>query len=222
VSPGGVVELHMGFSLFPKTVKFYDLFMRQSQKMIESVSILRDIFLDFTDVEEKCGRIHIMEDDGILIHREIARELSRTFITPIDREDIHEINLAQKDIHNLINALATRIGLYGFSSINTSAKDLVNNLKMMIEEIDKMLVRLSHKKDVDEYCLNIKRIMDESEMLLILALGEIYEYNVNRPEIVLDVLDIIKWTQIYDRIEQAINRTESLANIIEGIVLKNA
>ena len=61
-----------------------------------------------------------------------------------------------------------------------------------------------------------------AEMLLTIALGEIYDYRLIKPEVMLDVVDMIKWTQIYDRIEQAINRTESLANIIEGIVLKNA
>lgn len=213
---------NLGFSLFPRTVKFYDLFMKQSSKMMESVTILNSIFNDFTDVEDKCSRIHIIEDDGKIISKEIAKQLSLTFITPIDREDIHEINLTQKDIHDLINAISTRIGLFGFTHISKTPKDLINILRQMIEEVDKMLDKLSKKMEVDEHCIIIGQLKDDAEMLLAIGLGEIYDYRLSKPELALDIVDIIKWTQIYDRIEQAINRTESLANIIEGIVLKNA
>jgi uncharacterized protein len=211
----------MGFSLFPKKVKFFDLFKKQSLKMIESVNILNSIFTEFRDVEDKCIKIHMIEDDGNAIYREIARELSLTFITPIDREDIHDINLTQKDIHVLINAISTRLGLFAFLYIRQSAKDLVGILKTMIEEVGKMIEKLSKNQNVSDNCDRISEVKEEAETLLTIALGEIYDYKLSKPEETLDLVEMIKWTQIYDRIEQAINRTEGLSNIIEGIVLKN-
>jgi len=212
----------MGFSFFPKTPKFFDLFMKQSAKLIESVSILTELFHDFTDVEERCNRIHVIEDDANLIYYEVFRQLSKTFITPIDREDIHQINLAQKDVHNLINAVSTRIAICGFTRINNTAKEVVDNLNAMIVEAGRMLEKLGSRKEMDGNYKTVKQLKEDSETLLLLALEEIYGYNVNRPEVILDILDIIKWSQIYDRIEQAINRTEGLADIIQGIILKNA
>ena len=97
----------MRFSLFPKTVKFYDLFAKQSAKTLEAASLLSEIFSDFSDCSDKCAKINAAEAEGNAIFREIAAQLSLTFITPIDKEDIHEINLIQEDVLNLIKAIST-------------------------------------------------------------------------------------------------------------------
>lgn len=212
----------MAFTLFPKSVKFFELFIRQSQKLVESSTILSDIFEYYTDVEEKCVQIHIIEEEADTISREIARQLSLTFITPIDREDIHGINIAQEEIQNLIDAISTRIGLYGFSSIRKTAKSLMSNIKAMIEETSKMVVYLRDRKDVTESYSVVKLLKDDCETLLSMALAEIYDSRLSSPEECIDIIDMIKWTQIYDRIEECVYRVGRLANIIEGITLKNA
>ena len=86
----------MGFSLFPRSAKFYDLFKEQHRKVAKAAGVLDDLFTSFEDVEERCKRITIIESEGNAISRRIAKELSLTFITPIDREDIHEINLTRR------------------------------------------------------------------------------------------------------------------------------
>lgn len=212
----------MAFTLFPKSVKFFELFIRQSQKLVESSTILSDIFENYSDVEEKCVRIHIIEEEADTISREIARQLSLTFITPIDREDIHGINIAQEEIQNLIDAVSTRIGLYGFTSIRKTAKSLISNIKAMIEETSKMVVYLRDRKDVTESYSVVKLLKDDCETLLSMALAEIYDSRLSSPEECIDIIDMIKWTQIYDRIEECVYRVGRLANIIEGITLKNA
>ncbi len=212
----------MAFTLFPKSVKFFELFIRQSQKLVESSTILSDIFEYYTDVEEKCVQIHIIEEEADTISREIARQLSLTFITPIDREDIHGINIAQEEIQNLIDAISTRIGLYGFASIRKTAKNLISNIKAMIEETSKMVIYLRDRKDVTESYSVVKLLKDDCETLLSMALAEIYDSRLSSPEECIDIIDMIKWTQIYDRIEECVYRVGRLANIIEGITLKNA
>lgn len=212
----------MAFTLFPKSVKFFELFIRQSQKLVESSTILSDIFENYSNVEEKCVQIHIIEEEADTISREIARQLSLTFITPIDREDIHGINIAQEEIQNLIDAVSTRIGLYGFTNIRKTAKSLISNIKAMIEETSKMVVYLRDRKDVTESYSVVKLLKDDCETLLSMALAEIYDSRLSSPEECIDIIDMIKWTQIYDRIEECVYRVGRLANIIEGITLKNA
>jgi uncharacterized protein len=212
----------MAFTLFPKTVKFYDLFIKQNQKLIQSAIILNDIFENYSNVEEKCAQIHIIEEEADLISREITRQLSQTFITPIDREDIHGINIAQEEIQNSIDRIATRIGIYGFASIQETAKLMISHIKSMIEETGNMVDYLSHNKDIIESYNVIKQLKDDCETFLFMAIGDLYNYRLSSPEECMDIIDIVKWTHIYNRIEELVYRTGRLANIIEGITLKNA
>lgn len=208
----------MSFSLFPKSVKFFDLFMEQNKKLVKAVNTLHDLFAEFRDVEEKCKRINIIESEGNKICRDISKELSSTFVTPIDREDIYDINLAQEDILNLIKAISTRIGLYGFGQIKDPAQLSIHNLKLMVEEAGVMLRKLKDGQDASQNLDKVKAWKYECDMFLLVALGETYDCEQYNFTI---IMDIIKWTHIYDRIEQAIERTETLADILEGIMLKN-
>jgi len=209
----------MGFSFFPKEIQFFELFTEQYAKLSEAVAVLNSIFQEFTDVENKCKSINLIEESGNGVARNIAKQLSATFITPIDREDIHDINIAQEDLLNLIKAISTRIGLYDFTVLKFPSKRLVKNLALMVEEVGRMQGRLRERKDVDENSKKIKSLKYECEMVLLVALGEVYDLKLQGFD---TVMEIVKWTHIYDRIEQAVNQAERLADIIEGVVLKNA
>jgi hypothetical protein len=209
----------MSFSLFPRTVKFYDLFRQQNKKLLEAATVLDRIFSDFTDIANKCRQINTAEAEANPLSRDIAKQLSLTFITPIDREDIQEINLAQENALNLIKAVSVRIGLYDFQSVSDASRHLVGNLRTMVDSTGAMLEQLIAKKEMDDLSQKVKKLKLESESLLLVALGEIYERQVQGSE---RLLDIFKWTQVYDRIEQAIQHTERLANVIEGISIKYA
>lgn len=211
----------MGFSLFPRSVKFYDLFKEQHRKLIKAAVILDELFTDFTDVEERCKRINIIESEGNAISRRIAKELSMTFITPIDREDIHEINLTQEDILNLIKAIASRIGLFGFDRIRYPARRIVNNLRAMIEELGSVLTKMSENKRSEESFHKIENLKHECETLLMVGIGELYDGGDETSDYAA-ILDIVKWKHIFDRIEAAVDRAESLSDVLEGVVLKNA
>jgi uncharacterized protein Yka (UPF0111/DUF47 family) len=211
----------MGFSLFPRSAKFYDLFKEQHRKLVKAAGILDELFTTFDDVEERCKRINIIESEGNAISRRIAKELSLTFITPIDREDIHQINLTQEDILNLIKAIASRIGLFGFDRIRYPARRIIANMRVMIEELGVVLGRMSQNKQAEESFHKIENLKHECETLLMVGIGELYDGG----EVGADygvILDIVKWKHIFDRIEAAVDRTESLADVLEGVVLKNA
>ncbi|WP_300162215.1 DUF47 family protein [Solidesulfovibrio sp.] len=211
----------MGFSLFPRSVKFYDLFGEQHRKLVKAAIILDELFTSFDDVEERCKRITIIESEGNAISRRIAKELSLTFITPIDREDIHEINLTQEDILNLIKAIASRVGLFGFDRIRYPARRIISNLRAMIEEVGMVLSRMRANKQAEEHFARIEALKHECETLLMVGIGELYDGGEEQGDYAA-ILDIVKWKHLFDRIEAAVERTEALSDVLEGVVLKNA
>ncbi|MEN6615459.1 MAG: DUF47 family protein [Syntrophorhabdus sp.] len=209
----------MSPSLFPKVIKFFELFEKQSNIVKDAAFILDSIFKDFRDVPAKCEEINKLEIQGDELSREISSQLSLSFITPLDREDIHSINMGQEDVLNAIKSIASRISLYRFGTLKSSAVELVGNLRKIVEETELMLHKLGSKKQTEEHCKKIITITNESEMQLLIALGEIYDSN---PLDSKDVLQVLMWNQIYNRIERALNKAGTLANIIEGVSIKNA
>ena len=142
-----------------------------------------------------------------------------TFITPIDREDIHLINSSQETILNHIQAISNRIGVYEFTRMRFPAQRMVSNVKDMVTAIGVLLGMLENKGEVADYVGQVKHQKKECEMLLLSGLGELYDSPNTSPA---ELMEIIKWTHVYDRIDKAFNRAWQLAKAIEGVVLKNA
>ncbi len=207
----------MAFSLFPKDVKFHELFAEQNRMMIEAAEILQDIFQNFSDVPSKCNAIGEVEKKGNHLCREIGRKLSLTFITPLDREDIHELNQAQEAVINAIRSVAIRIALYELMELKKASLDLVSTLHAMADGTGKMLGCLKLKKDPDEYTKTIETLKLEADTILLVALGELYEGQNGKADVTMGT---IKWTHIYDRLETSINLMDDLTHVIEGMILK--
>lgn len=210
----------MSFSLFPKSPKFFDLFREQNRTIVQAATVLEKIVQEAGDCEERCQTVNMIEAEGDVITRKITHQLSTTFITPIDREDIHEINVSQEAILNYIQAISARIGIYGFARVRFPARRMVSNLRMMVTEIGAMLAKLGGKEEVELNVRRVKELKGECEMLLLSGLAEIYD--VSAKDNCANILEIIKWNQVYDRIDKAVARSWGLAKTIEGIVLKNA
>ncbi len=206
-----------GDSLFSAAFPFNELFRRQGGRLAESAAMLDSIFNEFKDVSGKCARIHELASEADLDAREIARQLSLILILQGDRGDIHELNMAFESSCNSVKAAAARVGLYGFAEMRVSARELTKDLVGMSVEIQKMLEIMGRGTGAHEAARGAVKIRREAENFLLVGLGELYE----QPDIKADVvLDIVKWSQIYDRLEEALNRAERVAQIIEGITLK--
>lgn len=209
----------MSFRLFPKAPKFFDFFREQNRIIVEAATVLNTIVLDFGDCDVRCQIVNRLEADGDAINRTISQLLSTTFITPIDREDIHLINSSQETILNHIQAISNRIGVYEFTRMRFPAQRMVSNVKDMVTRIGVLLGMLENKGDAGNTLKQVKHQKKECEMLLLSGLGELYDNPDPTPG---EVMEIIKWTHVYDRIDKAFNRAWQLAKAIEGIVLKNA
>lgn len=209
----------MAFCLFPKNIRFFELLTRQNDILQEAANLLDQILDDFGNVTDACKRVNLIEEEGDKLCREITHQLSQTFITPIDREDIHRINLAQEDSINYIKGISTRARLYGFGQIRFPARKMAKNLKAMAVETGKMLACLRAKEGVEGHVKQIKSLKGECEMLLGTGLAELLDAEIVDFK---GITDIIKWTQVYDRVELAVERVEDLADVLEEVVLKNA
>jgi hypothetical protein len=209
----------MSFRLFPKAPKFFEFFREQNRIIVEAATVLNTIVLDYGDCDVRCQIINRLEADGDALNRTISQLLSTTFITPIDREDIHLINSSQETILNHIQAISNRIGVYEFTRMRFPAQRMVSNLKDMVTAIGVLLGMLENKGEVAEYVGQVKHQKKECEMLLLSGLGELYDSPNTSPA---ELMEIIKWTHVYDRIDKAFNRAWQLAKAIEGVVLKNA
>ena len=209
----------MVFTLFPKSIRFFDLLIQQNEILKDVASELSKLFSDFATIDENYKRITIKEEKGDELCREIARQLSGSFITPIDREDIYRINLAQEDSINFLKSIATRTHVSGFSRIRFPAMKMTQNISLMAATTGRLISALQGKEDVGTLVRESKDLKLECEMLLSTGLSELQDGMITE---ISGVVEIIKWIQIYDRIEQVIERIDDLVDAIEEVVLKNA
>jgi uncharacterized protein len=206
------------FQIFPKEEKFFDMFERASSNLNKAGLAFKNLLDDFTSIESKVKLIKDIEHEGDIITHEIFDKLNRTFITPIDREDIHQITSEVDDVLDFILATADRFVLYNIKKPTPEAKKLTDVLISSIEIVGKTIYSLkdqSHSRRTLDYCVEINRLENEGDMVHKAAIGELFSDGK-------DAIEIIKWRDIYDHLESAIDKCEDVADTVEGIVVKNA
>ncbi len=203
---------------FPRDEKFFDLFESAAEKIEEGIHAMLDLLEDYTNVAEKVKRLKELEHEADQITHQTIDKLNRTFITPLDREDIHELITKMDDIMDFVEAASQRLWLYRVQKPTNEIKDLVLTLQKamsMVKQAIKNLRDLKNPKLILESCIEINTVENEGDMLLRKAMTSLFD---NVP----DPINVIKLKEIYEIIEMAIDRCEDVANIIEGVVLKNA
>ncbi len=208
----------MGFSLFPRNQKFFNLFQKQHGLLKDATEALNKAFTDFPDLAPPCRRIHELEQQGDEVFHEIIRELSRTFITPLDREDIHEINVTEEALMKEVSSVANRLGLYKPAEMRKSAIEVADNFDRIVRETAQMLVHMNENSAVDAEIRKIRELKQECDLFILVDLGEIYERA--DPDSAA-AFETMKWDQIYTRMENGIEKAAYLAHVIEGVCIKN-
>ena len=203
--------------LLPKSAPFFEMLLKQSDLLLETAALLEQSFIDQAGMHEKNRIVALLEEEADAVHTRITRELSQTFITPIDRDDILRINHAQEDCVDFFQNLGTRMHIYEFARIRFPALKLIETLRKMLELTRIMLIGLSKKQDAHK-TRAFRALRSDCEMLLSVGLAELYDRAELHEE---STLDIIKWTRAYDRLEQGVEAVVKLAEAIEEAVLKN-
>ncbi|HZE97541.1 MAG TPA: DUF47 domain-containing protein [Planctomycetota bacterium] len=206
------------FSLVPKEMVFFDLFEEAGRNAHQGALALADLFDRFENVAEKVKKIKDIEHAGDKITHATIEKLNQTFITPIDREDIHELISRIDDVIDLIDTAAARVYLYKIDKPTEDAKALaqvlVNATKIITELLPKMR-NLKLTSSLLQQCIEIHTQENEGDRIEQHALASLFENGQ-------DPIYIIKWKDIYQDLESSTDRCEDVANVVESIVLKNA
>jgi hypothetical protein len=205
-------------ALFPRDTNFYDLFERGAAKVNEGVELLEDLVRDFTNVPLKAKRIKDVEHEADLITHETVAKLNKTFVTPIDREDIHGLICSLDNILDHVEAAADKFSLYRVQSVKEDATLLADILARATKEVRDTIGQLRDMKgsnSILQRCIEINRLENEGDFVYRSAIAKLFEKGD-------DPLEVLKWKEIYESIENAIDSCEDVANVIEGVVLKNS
>lgn len=206
------------FSLIPRDRVFFNLFEEAARNAHAGAVALLDLLVDYRDTEMKTAKIRALEHEGDRITHDTIERLNQTFITPLDREDIHELICRIDDILDHIDAAATRLGLYRITAVTDDAIALGRVLVEATKIIAELLPQMRQMKRTDTLirrCIDIHTQENEGDRIEQHALASLFEGTT-------DTILVIKWKDIYQDLEAASDRCEDVANVIEGIILKNA
>jgi hypothetical protein len=204
------------FSLIPREVRFFDLFEQQSQHIIDAAQLLHELVHHFDDARAKAHAIKEVEHQGDLLTHEIVKRLNTTFITPLDREDIHDLGTRLDDVLDYIEAAAERLVVYRIKEPTSAARAMADVIVPMTHAMDRAIKCLrSMDPGFHEHAVEVNRLENSADNLLRDSLAALFEEQA-------DPIEVIKWKEIYETMEIVTDRCEDVVNVIEGIILKMA
>ncbi len=200
----------------PKQVDFFTMFESAAENVNKSADILVQMMEDLSLAEEKTKELYEAEQEGDILTHEVMRRLNKTFLTPVDREDIHSLIKGLDDVLDLIWASADRTKLFKLREPMSHAIELSRTLRENTEFIVKAIKCLKDKKYsyIQEYCIEINRLENRGDRIFREALAHLFET-------VEDPIMVIKWKEVFEHLEEASDKCEDVADILEGIVLKH-
>jgi uncharacterized protein len=208
----------VAFSFIPKDEKFFDLLEESSDNMVKAAQAFRELVNQWSPTSPQFQLIRDLEHEGDRMTHEMMDKLNRTFITPLDREDILALASEIDDVVDVIQATTDRMQLFRIqtSSVHlVKMADVIVNATIVAGKAVKSLRDMKHTRRTLDFCIEANRLENEGDALLKEALGELF----TNPK---DVLEVIKWKEIYEATEFATDKCEDIANVIEGIIVKNA
>jgi predicted phosphate transport protein (TIGR00153 family) len=205
----------MAFSLLPREDVYFDLFTQMAGKIEEAASVLVEM-LDDPDADLNAYRTKIkdIEHGCDQLTHQITNKLNKSFITPFDREDIYTLAVALDDICDYIDAGVRAVVMYGIREQNNYSRQLARIIRDLGVEIRSAVSVLSRPIDIAERFKEIHRLENEADDVYFRAIGQLFAEEK-------DPIAVIKWKEFYEILENATDRCESVANIIESIVLKH-
>jgi predicted phosphate transport protein (TIGR00153 family) len=202
----------------PREEKFFDLFEESARNAVKTAKKLQKLLETWENVGGKVAEITELEHVGDTITHQVMRQLHRTFVTPFDREDIALLAHSMDDITDFIQASADAMLIYKVGPPGDRAKELAAIIVQAAIEVEKAMLELRGRKGLDHlepHLVEINRLENEADGIYRAAIAELFDNATNIP-------DIIKWREIYEHMETATDRSEDVANVLEGVALKHA
>ena len=203
------------FKLIPKEEKFFDMFISMAQNAHESSKLLTLMMEQPDKIRDTAESIKALEHKGDRMTHDLIVKLNKTFIVPIDREDIYGLSSKLDDVTDLIESIARRLVLFKVTEVSEAALELARILQRSTAAIVLAVSELQNGMKVMDPCIEINRLEDEADHIYHLALAKLFEAEK-------DPIALIKWKELYEKLEASLDRCEDVANVIEGIIVKNA
>ena len=196
---------------------FFELFSRSATNLREAAELLQDLASDYRDVELKARRIQEREHEGDTITHEVIQRLNTMFITPMDREDIYTLATALDDVVDLIEEAADSFVLHNIAGPRASMVQQADLLAHAAQQTEQALATLPSldRSRLEPYWIEINRLENEGDRIFRRAVAEMFSGDFK-------AMDVLKWKDVIENLEEAIDGLENVANLIESIVLKHA
>ena len=206
--------------LIPKEEKFFEMLTEQSENVLEGAKELKNFVNSYEKLERserkaKAQAIKNIEHKGDEITHKIIERLNKTFITPIDKDDIHQMAVLLDDVIDLINGVGLRFVLLGIERIDDYIIKLTELILNAVNELNKSIVDLRKLKEMKEHYIRMHSIENEADEVYHEALSDLFHYHKNS-------IDIIKYKEIYELLEKITDKCEEVTHVIESIVVKHA
>jgi uncharacterized protein len=202
------------FRLIPREEKFYDDFRMMADQLRVGARLLETMFAVDPPLADKAHEIKEVEHQCDFLTHEIIQRLNKTFVTPIDREDIHELARTLDDVMDAIDNAASLIPLYRIDKIRGGARELTRVIIEQCDEIRAAVEALEGRKGVLERAIEINRLENEADRIHRQAISQLFDEEK-------DPVAIIKWKEILDLLEEATDACEDVANLLENVVVKH-
>src|SRR6266545_5457470 len=187
--------------LLPREEEFFDLFVAVANRNKEAAQHLRELF----DAPPERRTPHV----------EAINRLDRTFITPLDREDIHQLASDLDDVMDAMDGTARRSQMFHLGAAPQGVQQLTEVIQRMVAVLGEGVARLKKGDDVMRFCIEAKKLEEEGDAIYHESLGRLFERE-------RDAIELIKWKEIYDNLEMTLDQSEDVANVLESITLKHA
>lgn len=201
--------------LLPREHAFFELFTQQAENVHQGATALVELLENYQNVPVQVEKIKRIEHTGDELTHDLLTRLNQTFITPFDREDIHQLSSKVDDVLDLTDAVASRLVTYNVSSVRPGFADLAKILLQSTDEVRKAVAILEKQDGLLEHCIEINRLENEGDRLSRTMIGQLFDEEK-------DPVELIKWKELVEVLETAIDKCEDVANVLESVSLKNA
>jgi predicted phosphate transport protein (TIGR00153 family) len=199
----------------PRDREYFDLFEEAGTNIVRAADLLDQMLRNYPETAGLSRDILVCEQEGDRITHDIIRRLNQTFVTPIDREDIYELASALDDIVDFTEEVADFLGLYKIEAPMEQAQRLSHILLQAARQIQQAIPRMRTFNDISHFTVEVNRLENDGDRVSREALASLFDNGI-------DPMVVIRWKDIFERLEAAIDSTEKAAYILEGIVIKNA
>jgi uncharacterized protein len=203
-------------SLIPRDTSFFQMFSEMSDNLVTGARTLVDLFASYRDVEKTIDTVQKIERHGDELTHNILTKLNQTFITPFDREDIHQLASSLDDVLDFVNASGARLVMYRITNPPPAAGELAKIVLLQSQELQKAVSLLQKQKngDVLAHCVEINRLENEADQVSQKGITQLFDNEK-------DPINLIKTKELLEFLERATDKAEDAANVLETVVLKN-